>query len=483
MDVFQIKLDFAQKSADPKFKKIGSKKLYLLKKKRGKYDRIKNYIKSTKLTYSYDPAGNRLSENSSTYTYNAMNELLSITDGTTFTYDDNGNTLTKTKGTDTYSYTYDKKNSLTQVEKNQRITEHYYYDGDGKRIEKTEWVESLQEYQTIIYVYFGLDILYEKNLNTGLYATYVYGLDGRIAKKVGGTTDYYHTDHLRSTRLITDGSGNTVTEVTYTPFGETTLTGEDTPYLYTGKERDTTGLYYYGARYYDPEIGRFTTRDPNRGTFDNPGTLNRYTYCLNNPLKYTDPNGRETANCGPYSWYDKDGERYSSLRWAFIRSQFMQWKHLGLMCVKYYNWAEQHGSMAALLTTLGPIGAGAVAGTGVGALVGILFGAMYIAADQYYADLWNDPQFVELWNVMEKYLNMLVEGYDCEQEFNDACCELAVYLLQKKYGDNWRDHADPELLKYYDEMQTRKNQSSPPSNPPGSPPPSPPSNPSSAQID
>jgi len=63
-------------------------------------------------------------------------------------------------------------------------------------------------------------------------------------------------------------------------------------YKYTGKEKDITGLYYYGARYYDPTIGRFITRDPIKGSIMNPQTLNPYVYCLNNPMKYVDPDGQ-----------------------------------------------------------------------------------------------------------------------------------------------------------------------------------------------
>jgi len=243
------------------------------------------------LSYSYDPLGNRTSLNDLNYSYNAMNELLSISNGTVFAYDENGNLVTKTDGNDTWSYTYDTRNQLVQVEKNQQILTQYGYDGDGRRIQKTEWVDSLQEYQTTISVYSGMDVIYEKNVNTGQEATYVYGPAGRIAKKVGGLTDYYHTDHLGSTRLITDESGNTVTDVGYAPFGETLLNGEEDSHLYTGKERDGTGLYYYGARYYDPHIGRFMTRDTIRGDIKNPQSLNLYTYCLNNPLRYVDPLG------------------------------------------------------------------------------------------------------------------------------------------------------------------------------------------------
>ncbi|MBU7026559.1 MAG: RHS repeat protein [Theionarchaea archaeon] len=164
------------------------------------------------LSYSYDPVGNCLSHNGLTYTYNNMNQLVSMSDGTVFTYDQNGNTLTESGNTN-WLYTYDTRNLLTQVEKNQEIVGQYTYDGDGRRIKKTEWIDSLQEYQTIIYFYSGLNVIYEKNLDTNQEATYIYGTTGRIAKKVSGLQDYYHTDHLGSTRLITDESGNIITDV------------------------------------------------------------------------------------------------------------------------------------------------------------------------------------------------------------------------------------------------------------------------------
>ncbi|MGD2247385.1 MAG: RHS repeat-associated core domain-containing protein, partial [Candidatus Methanofastidiosia archaeon] len=68
-------------------------------------------------------------------------------------------------------------------------------------------------------------------------------------------------------------------------------------YLYTGKKKDETGLYYYGARYYDPELGRFLTRDPLAGKKVVPQSLNRYTYCLNNPVKFIDPAGMFYKMC------------------------------------------------------------------------------------------------------------------------------------------------------------------------------------------
>jgi RHS repeat-associated protein len=79
----------------------------------------------------------------------------------------------------------------------------------------------------------------------------------------------------------------------YFPFGECL---ESPPYptdiLFTGQRLDATGLYYYGARYYDAGMGRFISPDTIIPDPANPQSFNRYSYCLNNPLKYTDPSGR-----------------------------------------------------------------------------------------------------------------------------------------------------------------------------------------------
>jgi RHS repeat-associated protein len=244
------------------------------------------------LVYTYDAAGNRLSQNDTAYTYDTMNELLSGSDGSSFTYDEMGNAVTKSTSTDTYSYTHDQRNRLVQVEKNQQVIAEYTYDGDGRRIEKTEWVESLQDYRSTIYVYSGGNVIYEENVQTGAHATYVHGPTGKIAKNAEGLREYYHRDHLGSTRLITDELGEVVGEISYKPFGESTRSDNtEENHLYTGKEEDLTGLYYYGARYYDPQIGRWIERDPRGGTVENPVSLNRYVYCFNNPLFYIDPDG------------------------------------------------------------------------------------------------------------------------------------------------------------------------------------------------
>ena len=264
---------------------------------------------SGSVSYSYDPAGNRTTQNDLTYTYNDMNELLTISDGTSFTYDQLGNTLTKTDE-DSWSYTYDVQNQLTQVEKNQQIIALYDYDGNGRRVKESEWSEDLQDYKTTICMYSGLDIIYEKDADSGEEAIYVYSPRGRIAESVDGLQDYYHIDFLGSTRLVTDENGAVTSETQYKAFGENE--SEEKSHLYTGKEKDSSELYYFGSRYYDSEIGRFITRDNRFGRKSIPQSFNRYIYCLNNPLKYVDPDGKENA-----SWlFDQEEEDKKVLQYS-----------------------------------------------------------------------------------------------------------------------------------------------------------------------
>ncbi|MEJ2637757.1 MAG: RHS repeat-associated core domain-containing protein, partial [Calditrichia bacterium] len=95
-----------------------------------------------------------------------------------------------------------------------------------------------------------------------LLAEYVYANGQRIAKmNAGGDVDYYLNDHLGSARAMAGSKWS----ANYYPFGEIASQGgsqEDTRYDFTGKERDrSTGLHYFGARYYDSEIGRFLSVD------------------------------------------------------------------------------------------------------------------------------------------------------------------------------------------------------------------------------
>ncbi|MCP4369623.1 MAG: RHS repeat-associated core domain-containing protein, partial [Deltaproteobacteria bacterium] len=127
---------------------------------------------------------------------------------------------------------------------------------------------------------------------------YLNGMRVAQARKVGDADwpfTWNHADHLRSATRLTDSDGAEVRRLAYAAFGEEAENsgpGDAPTYTYTGKEQDASGLMYYGARYYDPALARFITADT---VYDvGPQGLNRYSYALNNPIKYNDPDGRYT---------------------------------------------------------------------------------------------------------------------------------------------------------------------------------------------
>jgi RHS repeat-associated protein len=122
--------------------------------------------------------------------------------------------------------------------------------------------------------------------------TYLYGL-GRIGQQNTVGWQYYHGDALGSVRQLSGIAGGITLARSYEPFGNLLNSEgkEITPYAFTGEWSEPTGLIYLRARYYDPATGRFLTKDPVRGFINHSGTLNPYTYAVNNPLRFIDPSG------------------------------------------------------------------------------------------------------------------------------------------------------------------------------------------------
>ena len=123
---------------------------------------------------------------------------------------------------------------------------------------------------------------------------YYYAGGQRVAMRENSTVYYLLTDHLGSTAITANSSGNRVAELRYKAWGETRYTYGTTPttYCFTGQREDATiGLYFYNARYYHPALGRFISADPMVPEPGNPQALNRYAYVYNNPLRYTDSTG------------------------------------------------------------------------------------------------------------------------------------------------------------------------------------------------
>jgi len=113
-------------------------------------------------------------------------------------------------------------------------------------------------------------------------ATITLAPEGGEGQGEGLSVSYYHSDHLGSSNIITNQAGNLIQNCEYLPYGEfSTKTGvKATNYYFTGKELDDeTGLMFYDARYYDPQIGRFITPDTIVQSPYDLQSLNRYSYC------------------------------------------------------------------------------------------------------------------------------------------------------------------------------------------------------------
>lgn len=208
-----------------------------------------------------------------------------------YLYDRNGNMIQNAGR----SITYDPYNRPVSITSGTRTTA-YAYDGIGSRVKKIE------AGATTIYI----GNLYE--CINGSCSKHIFAGDQRIAiKPVGVATDikYFHPDHLGSSNVITDVNGAKVGSLAYYPYGQTRV---DTAvnYKFNSKEQDkntalgtdtSTSLYFYGARYYDPVIGRFISADPIVPNARDPQAFNRYAYVRNNPILYSDPSG--------HSWFSK----------------------------------------------------------------------------------------------------------------------------------------------------------------------------------
>jgi RHS repeat-associated protein len=122
------------------------------------------------------------------------------------------------------------------------------------------------------------------------------GVDQRFARTKGAATSRYLTDLLGSTVALTDSAGVVQTTYGYDPYGNTSQSGaaNDNQYQFTGRQNDGTGLYYYRARYYNPNWGRFISEDP----IGLAGGVDLYAYARGNPASFADPLGLDTYNVG-----------------------------------------------------------------------------------------------------------------------------------------------------------------------------------------
>jgi RHS repeat-associated protein len=297
------------------------------------FDAVGNLIKRTDYkrnktvseSFEYDNL-NRLIEvqnNAGTLTmaYNELGNIVSKSDVGTYHYDDTSKpnrltNITKCEGcllkdnNQNITYTsFDKVKTITQDSDELRL----FYDADYQRIYADSYKKNvLAKRRTYINNLFE----YEKDYATGNVREtfYIFGGDGLVAIRVRDNSadkfSYVHKDHLGSVQCLTNESGSLEQEMSYDAWGNrrdpntlqvyTSLqTGLLTDRGFTGHEHiDLFALVNMDGRMYDPIIGRFLSPDPLIQMPENLQSLNRYAYCLNNPLTLTDPSG--------YSWLSRN---------------------------------------------------------------------------------------------------------------------------------------------------------------------------------
>jgi RHS repeat-associated protein len=242
---------------------------------------------TTTESYSYDPVGNRTASlGVSSYTTNVSNEL-TATSSASYAYDTNGNTTSKTDSTGTTDYSWDYENRLTSVTlPDSGGTVTFKYDPLGRRIYKQS------PSATSIFVYDGDNLIETVNSTGAVVARYTQtqDIDEPLAELRSGSTSYYEADGLGSVTSLTGSGGAVASSYTFDSFGNVTNSSGtlSNPFRYAAREFDgETNLYYYRARYYDSQTGKFLQEDPSGLA----GGINSYAYTMNSPTDWTDPTG------------------------------------------------------------------------------------------------------------------------------------------------------------------------------------------------
>jgi len=119
----------------------------------------------------------------------------------------------------------------------------------------------------------------------------------RMAMRENEAITWLLSDHLGSTSVTVDSVGGLLTTLKYTAYGEQRTGTSTTDYQYTGQRNEMEiGLYYYVARFYDPQLARFISADTIVPEAGNTNAYDRYAYGYNNPSRYTDPSGHKTCD-------------------------------------------------------------------------------------------------------------------------------------------------------------------------------------------
>ena len=219
--------------------------------------------------------------------------------GTAFAYDARGNLTDDGENL----YDYDAAGRLISVTRQSdgAVLAQYEYGPLGRRIAATDATGLRTEY----FYDQRLNVI-EEQVGGATTATYVHGLgiDDLVTMDRGGSTYFYHHDQSRHVVALSDAGGGVVESYRYDPYGAATVfdaagtqisaSAVGNPYLFTGRRYDAdAGIYYFRARYYDPELGRFLSED-SAGFVDG---MNLYEYATGDPVNFFDPLGLGSKSC------------------------------------------------------------------------------------------------------------------------------------------------------------------------------------------
>lgn len=237
--------------------------------------------------YRWDPAGAA----SDSYTADRLNRYSTIPGDSTLQYDGNANLI----GAGSWTYDYDPENRMVAAAGPSSQTATYSYDPLGRRVKK---VTTGPIAITEGYLLDGDEEIAEYDGSGSLIRRFV-PTPGKtdmpiVQVDAGGTRRYFRINRQGSVIALTGSSGSlgsAYEEYQYDPYGKpdsADITATGTPFRYTGRRYDReTGLYYYRARYYSPDLGRFMQTDH----IGYEGGANLYAYVMNSPVNGQDPYG------------------------------------------------------------------------------------------------------------------------------------------------------------------------------------------------
>jgi RHS repeat-associated protein len=276
------------------------------------YDNGNNKVLTRTVQYTYDANGNQLSEYAGFTHPNNTNYTRTISASA---YGDNQQAEPDVL-IDRTSNTYDGFNRLVRAEKIEagvRTVTEYTYNGDDLRVRKTvRKSDSGYTPQVTCFLYDRQHVILETDGSGNTVTRYIRGIN-YIAQYSGTEFSYYLYNGHGDVVQTVSASGEILNHYDYDIFGNPVLTIETAAcsIRYAGEYLDKeTGLYYLRARYYNPYIGRFISEDSYWGEDDNPLSLNLYTYCFNDPIRFIDPTGHD-----PYDEIIANAKTQSQINW------------------------------------------------------------------------------------------------------------------------------------------------------------------------